>query len=241
MLLIVLEPVSGNYLDTAAAYQGRSAVNRMPRLDHLFAQNVGYATFFTHNRRTNRGLYSLLCGEYPRLLAGTPKMSVAAGRPWHRCLPGVLAENGYRTVWFLTLLNAGTHHPFVVPPSYESPDRTAVRRAFSYLDGALMSFFHALDARGLRDDTLILITSDESRGDFGELSDGTAALLSENWGFLVAMLPERERRVVGEPFAQSDVALSVVDYLGIDRADLDFFGRSVFRAYDRGRVLFYGN
>ncbi|MBW2361162.1 MAG: LTA synthase family protein [Deltaproteobacteria bacterium] len=304
VLLIVLESVSGNYLDTAAKYQGRSPRNRMPLLDQRFAQNVGYATFFTHNRRTNRGLYSLLCGEYPRLLAGTPKMAVAAGRPWRRCLPGVLAAHGYHTVylqtaplgfmqkdsfmpaigfdetlgdgwfqrayhrtewgvddraffeqaltkldeleardepWFLTLLNAGTHHPFVVPPSYESPYRTDVRRAFSYLDDALMRFFQALDARGLREDTLILVTSDESRGSFGELEDGTAALLSQNWGFLVAMLPERERRVVGEPFAQSDVALSVVDYLGIDHRGLDFFGRSIFRTYDRGRVLFYGN
>jgi hypothetical protein len=143
--------------------------------------------------------------------------------------------------WFLTLLNAGTHHPYVVPPSYQSPYRTAVRRAFSYLDGVLVQFFQALDARGLREDTLILITSDESRGSFGKIIDGTAALLSQNWGFLVAMLPERQRRVVGEPFAQSDVALSVVDYLGIRHEDLDFFGRSIFRTYDRGRVLFYGN
>ncbi len=64
------------------------------------------------------------------------------------------------------------------------------------------------------------------------------ALLSENWGFLVAMTPERDRRIMGEPFAQSDVALSVVDYLGIDHEDLDFFGRSAFREYGSGRFFF---
>lgn len=305
VLLVVLESVSGNYIETAADYHGRTALNEMPRLDRIFSNNLGFATFFAHSRRTNRGLYALLCGEYPRLLAGTPKMAVAAGRPWRRCLPEVLAEHGYHSVylqtaplgfmqkdsfmpaigfdetygdpwferayhrtewgvddkaffeqalgkideleagdapWFLTLLNAGTHHPFVVPPDYKSPYKPIIRQAFTYLDEALVPFLKALEARGLREDTLVLITSDESRGAFGEEVDSTATQLSQNWGFLVAMVPERVRRVIGEPFAQSDVPLSILDYLQIPyEPSIDFFGRSVFRAYDDGRVMFFGN
>ena len=304
VLLVVLESVSGHYLPTAARQHGRVAVNTLNRLDHTFAENVGYATFFTHSRRTNRGLFALLCGEYPRLVAGLPKMSVTAGAPWRRCLPEVLREHGYRTVyiqsaplafmhkdrfmpkigfdevlghnwfereylrtywgvddrtlfehtlekidelasqdgpWFLTVLNVGTHHPYVVPDSYQAPRELPIGRAFSYMDLAFGRFLRAIELRGLRDDTLVLVTSDESRGDLGQAADGMAAILSENWGFLVALLPERTRLIVDEPFAQSDVALSVVDYLGIPHADLGFFGRSVFRRYKRGRTLFYGN
>ncbi|MBW2267865.1 MAG: LTA synthase family protein [Deltaproteobacteria bacterium] len=304
VLLVILESVSGNYLPTATAAHGRDGVNRMHNLDAAFAGNVGYASFFTHQRRTNRGLYTLLCGEYPRLTAGMPKMTVAAARPWQRCLPEILRDHGYHTVylqsaplafmlkdrfmpaigfdetlghdsferaylrtlwgvddrafleaalveierlrargepWFLTLLTVGSHHPFVVPESFESPYQTDFRRAFAYLDVAVARFLHGLEKSGMRDDTLVLITSDESAGDLGQVSDTTAGILSQNWGFLVAMTPERSRGLVTEPFAQSDVALSILDYLGLGESGAELFGRSVFRSYDRGRRLFFGN
>lgn len=304
VLLVVLESVSGLYVPTAAEAHGRVSINRMHNVDRAMAQNLGYTTFFTHQRRTNRGLYSLLCGEYPRLLAGLPKMAVASTGPWARCLPQILDDNGYRTAylqaaplafmqkdrfmsaigfrdvlghawfrhpefvsywgvddktffqqalrevdeleageapWFLTLLTVGTHHPYTLPPSAESPYRGEMRRAFVYLDEAFGQFMRALEMRGLRHDTLILVTSDESRGDLGQLSDGTAGMLSEHWGFLIAMLPEGVRARVDEPFALSDVALSVLDYLGLGDQGRELFGRSVFRDYPKGRLLFYGN
>jgi hypothetical protein len=304
VLLVILESVSGNYLPTAAAAHGRDAVNRMHNLDAAFAANVGYANFFTHNRRTNRGLYALLCGEYPRLTAGMPKMTVAATRPWQRCLPEILRDHGYHTVymqsaplafmlkdrfmpaigfdrtlghdvyersylrtlwgvddrafleqslveierlrssgepWFLTLLTVGSHHPYVVPDSFESPYKTDFRRAFAYLDMAVGRFLHALEKSGMRDDTLVLITTDESAGDLGQVADATAGILSQNWGFLVAMTPERSRGLVMDPYGQSDVALSVLDYLGLGESGSELFGRSAFRDYAAGRRLFFGN
>ena len=304
VLLVILESVSGNYLPTAAAAHGRDAVNRMYHLDAAFADNVGYASFFTHQRRTNRGLYALLCGEYPRLTAGMPKMTVAAAGPWQRCLPEILRDHGYRTVylqsaplafmlkdsfmpaigfdetlghdsfdraylrtlwgvddrafleqavvkierlrvsgepWFLTLLTVGSHHPFVVPESFDAPYETDFRRAFAYLDVAVGRFLRALEKSGMRDDTLVLITTDESAGDLGQVADATAGVLSQNWGFLVAMTPERSRGLVADPFAQSDLALSILDYLGFGESGGELFGRSVFRRYDTGRRLFFGN
>lgn len=304
VLLVILESVSGNYLPTATAAHGRDAVNRMHNLDAAFAANVGYANFFTHNRRTNRGLYALLCGEYPRLTAGMPKMTVAATRPWQRCLPEILSENGYHTVymqsaplafmlkdrfmpaigfdetlghdtferaylrtlwgvddrafleasvveierlrtrsepWFLTLLTVGSHHPYVVPDDFDSPYKTKFRRAFSYLDVAVGRFLHALEKSGMRDDTLVLITTDESAGDLGQVEDTTAGVLSQNWGFMLAMTPERNQGLVMDPYAQSDVALSVLDYLGLEDEGGELFGRSAFRDYDAGRRIFFGN
>ena len=84
VLLVLLEGVSGFYLPTAAEAHGRSSVMRMNRLDRTFRENVGFTTFLTHQRRTNRGLYSILCGEPPRLLSGMPKMTVAANGGWRR-------------------------------------------------------------------------------------------------------------------------------------------------------------
>ncbi len=304
VLLVVLEGVSGNYLPAAAREHQREAVNKMRNVDRAFAENVGYATFFNHNRRTNRGLYALLCGEYPRLIAGMPKMTVAATQSWRRCLPQILRESGYRTLflqaaplafmlkdrfmpaigfqevlghaafdrhylrtfwgvddraffeqalerletldargepWFATLLTVGSHHPYVVPPSFERPGLPEFRKAFAYLDLAAGRFLRALEKSGLRKDTLVILTSDESAGDLGQVADATAGRLSESWGFLVLLLPERTRLVVTEPFAQSDVALSILDYLGLAEQGGHLFGRSVFRRYDRGRFIFFGN
>jgi arylsulfatase A-like enzyme len=304
VLLVVLESVSGNYLPSAARVHERQAMNKMMRLDRLFADNVGYATFFTHQRRTNRGLYALLCGELPRLVAGMPKMTLAIARGWQKCLPEILRGSGYRTVylqaaplafmlkdrfmpsigfdevhghdwfkeyhlraqwgvddrsfltqsmdmietlqagdrpWFLTLLTVGTHHPYVVPASYRAPYKLPFRRAFAYLDEAVGEFFEAIEESGIREDTLILITSDESAGDAGQARDPLAGQLSHNWGFLIALLPERRRARVSETFAQSDVALSVLDYLGLADAGHRLSGRSVFRRYGRGPYVFFGN
>ncbi len=55
------------------------------------------------------------------------------------------------------------------------------------------------------------------------------------------MTPERSRGLVADPFAQSDLALSILDYLGFGESGGELFGRSVFRRYDTGRRLFFGN
>jgi hypothetical protein len=305
VLLVILEGVSGAYLDTAARVHGRRADTGMPNIDRAFRENVGYATFISHNRRTNHGLYTLLCGELPGLVRGTPKMTVAASAPWQKCLPEALGEVGYRTVflqaaplafmlkdrfmpragfqqvlgnewfheyyvrndwgvddrafleqavgmveslaaarqpWFLTLLSVGTHHPFILPPDAGGrADGNDPRAAFHYLDGAIGAFLERIESLGIRDDTLILLTSDESAGVWDETADARAARLTQNWGYLVAMLPGRERALVTEPFAQSDLALSVLDYLGLGERGGQFLGRSVFRTYPAGRHLFFAN
>jgi arylsulfatase A-like enzyme len=304
VLLVVLEGVSGFYLPTAAGAHGRSSVMRMHRLDRTFRENVGFNTFLTHQRRTNRGLYSILCGELPRLLSGMPKMTVAANGGWRRCLPEVLSDAGYETVylqaaplafmlkdrflpsigfdtvrgheyfrhhylrtewgvddraffehaselveelqagekpWFLTLLTVGSHHPFVVPDDFMPGQGAPMQRAFVYLDDAFDAFLRRLDASGVRDDTLVLVTSDESAGDQGLTADRVASELTQNWGLAIVLLPERTRARIREPYAQQDLALSVVDHLGLAEQGEHFFGRSLFRDYDRGRSLFFSN
>jgi hypothetical protein len=143
--------------------------------------------------------------------------------------------------WFLTLLTAGTHHPTNIPADVLQSgglDRRWI--AFRYLDAAIGEFVAELEARGVLDDTLVLLTSDESQGLRGGLDDKQIRL-SQNWGFLVAMLPGGTRLSVDAPQAQFDIALSTLDWLGLADYARGFSGRSVFRRYAQPRALAFGN
>ncbi|MBW2414149.1 MAG: LTA synthase family protein [Deltaproteobacteria bacterium] len=143
--------------------------------------------------------------------------------------------------WFLTMLTVGTHHPTIVPHDFEPHKPIRFSRAISYADQALDAFIRGLEERGVLDDTLVLITSDESRG-VAARRDKTTAALTQNWGMLVALLPgQTEGHSTMEPFGLADLPISILDYLGIADRGAHFFGRSVFRHYDRGRWLFFGN
>jgi hypothetical protein len=143
--------------------------------------------------------------------------------------------------WFLTLLTAGTHHPMNLPEDALRGDGSDRRRlSFQYLDVAIGEFIAELEARGVLDDTLVLLTSDESQGLRGGLDDKQIRL-SQSWGFLIAMLPGGKRLRVDAPQAQSDLALSTLDWLGLADYARGFFGRSVFRRYATPRALAFGN
>ena len=153
--------------------------------------------------------------------------------------------------WFLTLLTVGTHHPFTVPvvdrPGVETtPGRRsgedAVAGALGYLDQAVDDFVHRLEARGVLERTVLVITSDESLG-LGPRFDDMTRRLSQSWGLLLVRSPaSKKAQRVDEPFAQSDLPLSLLDHLGLAEGTT-FGGRSVFRRYgDRSpRPLFFAN
>jgi hypothetical protein len=148
---------------------------------------------------------------------------------------------GEERPWFLTLLTAGTHHPQNVPAAF-SPDASWDRRqrAFQYLDVAIGEFITELEERGVLDDTLVLLTSDESQGLRGRASD-MQTRISQSWGFLIAMLPGGAQLSVDTPQAQFDIALSTLDWLGLADYARGFSGRSVFRRYANPRALVFGN
>ena len=309
VLLVVLEGVSGAYLDRIAEIHGLTG--ERPRLESLDAlARLGYTlvNFVNHQRQTNRGLYSLLCGDLPKLATAAPKMTELGLHSIDaNCLPQALRRNGYETVflqaaplafmskdkfapragfarahgtewfdrasdrgawgvddreffrqsmrmveqleqadrpWFLTLLTSGTHHPFMVPESFEGGgEPESFTRAIDYLDLALGEFLAALEASGIREDTLVVFTSDESFGlerSDGDLSDDDL-MLSQAWGVLVALLPERDRREVDTPFMQTDFAISILDYLGLQHEAQGFRGRSFFRSYATARPIPFAN
>ncbi len=143
--------------------------------------------------------------------------------------------------WFLTLLTAGTHHPQTVPAAFmQDAELDRRQRAFQYLDLAVGEFVAELEARGVLDDTLVLLTSDESQGMRVKKGD-MQTRLAQNWGFLVAMQPGGEPLRIDTPQAQFDIPLSTLDWLGLADYAHGFSGRSVFRRYADPRALVFGN
>ncbi len=306
VLLIVLESLSGAHLEQVSETHGVVARTRMPMLGAWAERNLTYTNYINHQRQTNRGMYATLCGDLPKLITASPKMSELAGwaRGTLRCLPAVLRELGYETAflqstslpfmafdtfmqrigfarvhgpeivnnayhrnswgvddralferaqdlvnemdatskpWFLTLLTSGTHHPYGVPDSFDGPYKDgSFSEAVDYLDHALDSLLKNLEQRGVLDDTLVVITSDESRG-VRQQADRMSHLLWQGWGLLSVLLPTREQAVVDEPAMQMDLALSMLDYLGYPEQAAQFGGRSIFRTYAVPRMLAFGN
>ncbi len=303
VLLVILEGISGANIPVIASAHG--IVNRasMPKLSAFAEENTYFTTFMTNQRQTNRGEFSLICGQLERLVSITSKMTEYARDGGEACLPNVLADAGYTTVylqpaplsfmlkdqfmakagyadvrghdffgkgyarsswgiddraflehssvaikelqrqspWFATLLTVGTHHPYTVPEQFvagDGLDTDPHARAIRYADESISSFLEDLEKAGILDDTLLLVTSDESFGVDGY--DDQTKLLSYNWGFMVVKPPgARIARVVREPHYQADTALSIVDYLGLSGP---FVGRSFFRDYhDRPRQLVFAN
>lgn len=102
ILLIMVDGLSGAYLPSVARHHGVAPDLALPELDRQLQQH-GFHVFpntVSMQRQTNRGTYSILCGDYPRITTSVPKMTLvaSAGVPI-KCLPRVLKEAGYRTAY----------------------------------------------------------------------------------------------------------------------------------------------
>jgi len=263
-----------------------------------------FTRFIAQQRQTHRGLYALMCGDYPNLGTTESKSDLVGmfGTP-HRCLPDILADQGYQTEfmqcadlgfmrkdlfaaatgfqkaygdqyfktagsrhywgvddrtllngslqrieeltdggkpskpWMLTLLTAGTHHPFNVPRSAVPHGGEPTREdAIRYVSEGVRIWYETLKSKGVLDDTLVLITSDEVDQWSGQ---GISGEMIPHWGFLIVLAPEKPKGMIDELFAQSDVLLSVTDYLEIETTS--GIGRSFFRKYPSARNLLFAN
>ncbi len=133
--------------------------------------------------------------------------------------------------WFLSLLTVGTHQPFGV--SDELAEKYGSRKIASVarLDEAVSEFINGLREDGVLEDTLVLITSDESHG-------GEGAGWHSSWGMAVILAPERDRlpRIKKGTYGLVDVEASILDYLGLPLPQ-SLLGRSFFRDYGTGREM----
>jgi hypothetical protein len=102
LLFIVLEGIPGVYVRQVQEWTGVRYPVEMPNLSRIAARSLIVPNFVAHNRQTMRGLYSLLSGDYCKLFITTPKIYEYMQLPPERrnpCLPEVMAEAGYTTVY----------------------------------------------------------------------------------------------------------------------------------------------
>jgi len=101
LLVIMVEGLSAAYLPAIARYHGlREPAVALPGLARGLDRHGFrvYRNVLAMQRQTDRGSYSMLCGEYPRLDSSTPKMAaIAEGRRPPACLPEILRRHGYYT------------------------------------------------------------------------------------------------------------------------------------------------
>ena len=138
--------------------------------------------------------------------------------------------------WMLTLLTVGTHQPYSAPADYLARYPNAKQAATAYLDDAVADFLQALHDQGVFEDTLIIITSDESHG----LEN---VRLASAWGFNLMFAPEQAQLPALKTgvYGHVDVTASVLDYFNLPMPP-DIAGRSLLRDYSRGRsILSYTN
>ncbi|MBT8453497.1 MAG: sulfatase-like hydrolase/transferase [Deltaproteobacteria bacterium] len=160
---------------------------------------------------------------------------------FEQSLGPVLRLHAAERPFFATLLTVGTHHPFTFPDAAPADGgQTRQARAFRWADDALADFLDELGRRGVLNDTVVIVTSDESTG-VRQAGSATHRLLSQSWSFAVVMFPAPIVKRVDTVYAHVDTALSVTDLLGFGREAHGFQGRSWFRDYASPRPVFSGN
>jgi Sulfatase len=303
VLLILVEGLSRGHIFNMT--DARGGPGWLSNLAEFAQRHVDYTQYISLQRQTNRGEYTIMCGDLPNLISRDSEMDVySATAPGERaeCLPGFLQRHGMKTIylqaapitfmgkdefmpnagfssvldtkwfskaystsgwgvddraffeqagdlvlqlehggkpWFLSLLTVGTHHPYLIPPEWRGRSRTgAFEDSLMYLDAVLKQFFGMLEREHVLDDTLVLVTGDESAGYM--LENETAEMMSQHSVPLIAAYPGDRASRVDERFTHSDLALSIADALGMAESSR-FHGRSAFRRYSEGRRLVFGN
>ena len=138
--------------------------------------------------------------------------------------------------WMLTLLTVGTHQPYSAPADYLERYPSAKQAAIAYLDDAVGEFLDALEKRGVLNDTLVVVTSDESHGIEN-------VRLASAWGFNLMLAPEQAQlpSLKRGVYGHVDLTASILDYFALP-LPADITGRSMLRDYAQGReIISYTN
>lgn len=125
--------------------------------------------------------------------------------------------------FFTTLLTVGTHHPYTLPVDQRGSE--AKQSARRYLDAALPAFYNSLAEQGVWQDTLLIITSDESH--------------TNNRGLWLARGPGIQASRLQQVYGLLDIPVSLLDYLDLADQFPNFGGRSLFRHYHSQRPLLF--
>lgn len=133
--------------------------------------------------------------------------------------------------WMLTLMTVGTHQPYGVTDDLVKNYPNRLVAATAILDRAVGEFLAGIKADGVLEDTLVILTSDESHG-------APFADWASSWGINIVLAPEQAQlpRLKHGTFGLIDMEASVLDYFQLPVPE-QVGGRSFFRDYQGGRAI----
>ncbi|PUB11496.1 LTA synthase family protein [Yoonia sediminilitoris] len=122
--------------------------------------------------------------------------------------------------WFTSILTTGTHSPYNVPAEFLPNAGRDRYRASRYADDAVAALMQGLTERDLLKNTVVVITSDESREYSSDLPLETE--VRRSWLPLVIVHPNGTRTSIDGPVAMMDVRDLVLAATGdLTRAKID--------------------
>ena len=133
--------------------------------------------------------------------------------------------------WLLSLLTVATHQPFSATDEQAEKYGSRKFATVALLDEAVSAFIEGLRQDGVLEDTLVIITSDESHGAEG-------ADWYSSWGFVIVLAPEQSNlpRMKKGTYGMVDVEGTILDYFDLPMPP-SIIGRSMFRDYDAPRDM----
>lgn len=147
--------------------------------------------------------------------------------------------------WFATLLNVATHHPFTHDEVDTGPDAVLIRRtrAFELLTQALAELLRKLQQEGVLDNTLVIVSSDEAGG--FQQEGNLREMLPNNFGMMALRMPGKGQWPQLAPaetlVAHMDVAVTVLDLLGLDDVSNMIGSSMLHNPHRRPRGLLFGD
>lgn len=301
VLLILIEGASGHHVFHPNQDNIWQDNTFMPKLAKAGESSIRYTHFWAPQVQTNRGEYTLLCGDLPNLASAASKMTIAKSimeAKQQYCLPKYLKNNGYETSyiqaagmtfmnkdtfmpeagfdqvhgnewfkkpyfkhpwgvgdydffkqshreidrlnktekpWFATMLTVGTHHNYAMPEKFIRPELSPYANAIAHADDQVMAFIEDLDRKGILDNTLVIVSSDESQGTKKDTSH-----ITKNWVPFIIFDKGAPIQDINESFTQTDFSLSILDYLNLTENIENLPpGRSIFRHYQSDRPIFF--
>ena len=126
-----------------------------------------------------------------------------------------------------------------MPDSYKQELDDKRQRAFLYADESVAGLLDYLRNHTVLDNTLIIITADESRV-FDVSGSPTYRDLILNWIPLIILTPQTKTQgLITESFSLMDIPKTILDYLRENIGNI--LGRSTLRSYSTMRPVLFGN
>jgi phosphoglycerol transferase MdoB-like AlkP superfamily enzyme len=141
--------------------------------------------------------------------------------------------------WFASVVTSGTHPPYLIPNDFIINRENELERAIRYADQAGADLIDDLIKKGTLDNTIVVITADESRVN-PTIGTNIYRDLVLNWIPLIIIAPHHDVPLtIHESFTMQDLPKTILDYLGSDIENIN--GRSALRSYKTHRDIVFGN